>query len=824
MKQVPTSAGNNVAHITSFRRTAEQQSSYVLGKLPKPILTLKQHSDAWLADKVSALLTRVDDTLFELANNSYKQQEQDAFFYAMKELRQERTHVIDRFKVEVTELYSALLDMPEEAQENLESLSVIENDEMDELLAIAATVKRANHTVQFASECLMERIEAVCPCGSDIKLLPISVENICHAFKRATQALELEATPRLVLFKLLEKDVIGDLSGLYEEMNELLVERGILPSLERTKGKRPAAKTDSNSRLVQSDHVVPTQKAYSQESYRQDAQPSPQQPTGAESMQNIDSVALNGQQPYQPSANIDKVETLQLLGLLKDIQAQVGASSFSGGQSVVQLLAEHDGFEQSPAIATEMQTMQLVDGLFENVLTEQNLANPLKALLAKLQLPLVRAAVADDSLLKSKEHSGRQLMNALAQAGLAWRPDDHVDQKSLERDPLFKKMNDIVDRAANEYDENGDIFTQLLREFHSFTQREKKRLALLERHMQDAEEGKAKTENARLAVTDAIVYICAGRDLHSTVYEIVHTAWHKVMFMFFVKYGESSEQWQSSVDTLTRLIDSTHNLKSLFECEKSRSAYPAIAGALLKGFEQIEFDAFTAERLLNELKHVFANLEPLAAPALPTADTAPVAPEAIPNEQVENTHANNAQNENVQHENAAAQNAGIGSVDAEALKDQSISDSSKPYANDTEEPIDNVMSSSQTSDAQNASVAKNINKLSGEKTEDKQVDTQVTAIEDRYMKLAQSIARGTWVDYHSSGELDVRCRLAAVIGDHRTYIFVNRTGHKVLEKTLNDLAIALKSEELKVVDSGQLFDRALETVIIGLRKNDIPQC
>ena len=49
------------------------------------------------------------------------------------------------------------------------------------------------------------------------------------------------------------------------------------------------------------------------------------------------------------------------------------------------------------------------------------------------------------------------------------------------------------------------------------------------------------------------------------------------------------------------------------------------------------------------------------------------------------------------------------------------------------------------------------------------------------------------------------------------YIFVNRSGVKVAEKTKLELASDLKEGLVQVLNDGLLFDRALESIIGNLR-------
>lgn len=78
---------------------------------------------------------------------------------------------------------------------------------------------------------------------------------------------------------------------------------------------------------------------------------------------------------------------------------------------------------------------------------------------------------------------------------------------------------------------------------------------------------------------------------------------------------------------------------------------------------------------------------------------------------------------------------------------------------------------------------------------------------------------GMWVEFTGEDGQDMRCKLAARITAIDKFIFVNRQGVKVLEKTRTGLARELKDGTVKIISDGLLFSRALESVIGNLREN-----
>ena len=77
---------------------------------------------------------------------------------------------------------------------------------------------------------------------------------------------------------------------------------------------------------------------------------------------------------------------------------------------------------------------------------------------------------------------------------------------------------------------------------------------------------------------------------------------------------------------------------------------------------------------------------------------------------------------------------------------------------------------------------------------------------------------GCWVEFQEDEENTLRCKLAAIIQATGKYIFVNRTGMKVLEHTRTSLALQFRPGAVRKLDDTLLFDRALASVIGNLRR------
>ncbi|MGY4815117.1 DUF1631 domain-containing protein [Pseudomonas chlororaphis subsp. piscium] len=82
----------------------------------------------------------------------------------------------------------------------------------------------------------------------------------------------------------------------------------------------------------------------------------------------------------------------------------------------------------------------------------------------------------------------------------------------------------------------------------------------------------------------------------------------------------------------------------------------------------------------------------------------------------------------------------------------------------------------------------------------------------------EQLRLGAWVEFLEDEDSSLRCKLAAIVQPGDKYIFVNRTGMKVLERTRVGLALEFQRGAVRELDDTLLFDRALESVIGSLQR------
>jgi Protein of unknown function (DUF1631) len=121
-----------------------------------------------------------------------------------------------------------------------------------------------------------------------------------------------------------------------------------------------------------------------------------------------------------------------------------------------------DALKQSAGTASEKATIEIVALMFQSILAEERISAGVRVWFARLQMPVLREALAEPEFFNSLTHPARQLIDQMGSVALGF--DVHaVDGKALEIE-----IRRIV-QTIEQYPETGQrVFALMCEEFHQF--------------------------------------------------------------------------------------------------------------------------------------------------------------------------------------------------------------------------------------------------------------------------------------------------------------------------------------------------------------------
>ncbi len=758
----------NDANVVPLNKPATEtsQTSFA-GRVPAGLVAVRDKVAVQLRHAMQALFDNADDTLFEMADRAANNAEQSAYFEAMRDLRLKRKGIERGFLQKVFESFANLNQYeigraPVLDTVSYENLTLVQNDELEESVALDAMVAKVMSRDGVALTHLTTRINTLVSKKVEDKSNPLGPRQLCESFLDACRGLGVEIKVKLIILKLFEKYVLADAEHLYAEANQTLIALGVLPELKSVPLRRPPQRTVPGSQGVapaaapaeagEQGAVGQYMDADSQAAFaalrdllsqvRGSAAPVRSMPADAVPISSNDLMRLLSHlQSHLPAQSIDEIDVRQHLDHLL-----TRVSSKSGRSRVVGQVDED--------------VINLVSMLFEFILDDRTLPDSLKALIGRMQIPMLKVAVLDKTFFSRGSHPARRLLNEIASAALGW-----AEQSDGQRDQLYQKIEQVVMRLLNDFVDDPALFSELLDEFIAFTGDERRRSDLLEQRTRDAEEGRARADLARQDVEGVLNERLLGRTLPEVVVRLLQEAWSQVLLLTCLKHGTHSSEWEAALATMDDLIWSVEPHEDPDSRLRLLEMVPQLLKSLREGLSSAAFDPFSTGEFFSRLEglHVqaFQRYKQVEeAPLLDLDDDLPLLDEPL------DAPAAVAP--------AAVQPAMVAVVEEIIL--------ASPEPARVVEP------------------------------------EEAFADDDESLRKVDDLRVGSWVEIQEDEEHKLRCKLAAVIRPSGRYIFVNRTGMKVLEKTRMSLAVEFRRNAVRLLDDALLFDRALESVIGNLRR------
>lgn len=723
------------------KASTDQTTTSPLARLPVILLQVRDKAAQQLRHGLQELFDNADDTLFEMADRAQTNADQNTFFEAMRDLRLKRKSIERGFLEMFSEAFVGLAqyDPATAARQavSYDPASHSSRDDLERTVAVDAMVAKVLNRDGLALGQLNARLVALMGKHLDQSCNPLGPTLLCAFFMQAGRNLGVEIKVKLIILKLFERYVLSEVHQLYAEANQLLIATGVLPELMPTPARRSTDRAATDAPASASEAATQSGGPQIDESVQE---------VFAALQELLFHVRGSVAPTLEPSAETQPISTRDLLRLLSHLQHYVPAGAqddFDLRNQLEQLLTRvsvKSGKSRVVAVADE-DVINLIAMLFEFILDDRTVPDSLKALIGRLQIPMLKVAVLDKSFFSRGSHPARRLLNEIAAAALGWGAcDDH------QRDSLYLRIEQVVQRLLNDFGDDPAIFSELLADFLAFTADERRRSELLEQRTRDAEEGRARAELARRRVEQVLNHGLLGKVLPQVVVEFVQEAWSKVLLLTCLKHGEQSVEWRAAVQTMDELVWSVERHDEPDAAMQLLNLVPGLLKGLREGLSSAAFDPFATSEFFSQLEvlhlQVFERLAQDPEPRVVALETRAPAMIAVEREIV-------------------LASAEEGPLEAAPL---------------------------------------------------------ALAANDPNLLLVEQLHLGAWVEFQEDEENTVRCKLAAIVQPGAKYIFVNRTGMKVLERTRMGLALEFHRAAVRILDDTLLFDRALESVIDNLQR------
>ncbi|MEP6939819.1 MAG: DUF1631 domain-containing protein [Rudaea sp.] len=780
--------GNKVISLPN-RQPAVQPK---VDRLGEPLHSLRDLFQRRMGELVNGLFDKVDDALFDRAESAQTNTLQTQCFEGMREVRRKRQRAerltLDRIGQVFIDFAMGKLQAPvvESATAVAGTLSLVEDHELEESLAITSMVAKSETRLARALYALNRRLSALRG-GAPVENAtnPMGPAQMCDTFRIGMAELDVELAVRIIIYKLYDRHVLSGIEPLYEEVNAHLIQVGVLPEL------RPQhAHSGSGASAARAAAAAAAAAHSGAQTGEGDARGEGAAPGSIESeiystLRSLMAMRHGNTQPLPaaetaavaapvagPQMSLAPTDLLSALQILQNqtlqMQAQAAAQALPNATNLKQaLIDEADRLHSGPkakVASVDEDTIDLVGMLFEFIVQDRNLPSEMHALLGRLQIPFLKIAILDRHLFSQKTHPARQLLDNLAQACIG-------KADGADNDPaLHNKIREIVETILRDFDDDMSLIERANNDFSTFIASTRLRSDLAEKRTAETVQGREKLDQARRIASSEVRKRTEGRSLPALIQSLLSGPFAQLLVLVELRQGQESADWRQALSFADALIWSVQPKATNADTIKLQNLLPSMKAYLRQGLVKVGWQDSDTDNIIRQLDVYYRHhLETSRESKVDEALTQVFSPLT----------------------RAGAREAAQREVERQLAKEA-------PAV----EALVTMMDRSAI--AEPAPVEPDIEQLD---------------VDAAYLEQVNAMKVGTWIEFNNPATgMRERAKLSWISPISSKYLFVDRKGLKVADKTITELAAEFSAGRATMLDDSMpLFDRALTAVVERLK-------
>lgn len=206
-----------------------------------------------------------------------------------------------------------------------------------------------------------------------------------------------------------------------------------------------------------------------------------------------------------PPDLLEAISEMQHVGVRAGMEAAAAALAPTVGAAGADQGAWRDVLLAKSNRTVDKLTIEIVGMLFDHVLQDEQVPAEIKAVLSRLQFPVLKVALVDADFFASGTHPARRLIDRLASTAVGWEPYGDENQR------YKKELERVVLQVQERFDKDLGLFEQLLKEFDAFIAemptRETDPVARAKRALEEAEKREVLVINTTIQVRRAFEHV-----------------------------------------------------------------------------------------------------------------------------------------------------------------------------------------------------------------------------------------------------------------------------------------------------------------------------
>ena len=597
----------------------------------KTAVSSKQVLDECLDDalqQAKSLITNVIqsvvDSLEQKAEGALTSRERQTNSDLLREVRKVSPQLVTAFMRQFTDLLNGVVPKSTVGTgDDFMELTLVEDSAMQEDVEVRQLIQQIEAKSDWEIRDLNARMSALR--GKDVARVednPLRPELFGRSLQKAVHSVPLGGEDRLAMLRSFGGAMSSALKDTYSAYNEKLKARNIQPvgfrvrqtMSGRSGGGGGAAQQAGQGPAWQDSQVGQSANQQSNSNYGM-----PQTPMAPGSnaaldpyfhgaLQNLMRGGAASQQGYsnqhEEFANSifgQAVRNEQLNGMLAQMGVMPSQFMVQPGEMAApayhNVIAQYrDDLQQAANRPIERLTIDVVSMMFDHILGDPRLLSGIKAALGRLQIPVLRVALADAAIFSSRNHPTRKLINRIASYSSGFESESDTNYERFHR-----VVNTGVETIMALESEDAGIYTMQLERIEiiiaEITQEREAQAAVAVEALERAE---LRTV-MRSSLSHHIASLVANVDIEEYLADFMREQWTQVLVEAILHYGEDSESTRYFKQVGSDLVWSVQPKTSDEDRQHLIKLLPRLVKQLREGLSLIEWPISEEQKLFARL-------------------------------------------------------------------------------------------------------------------------------------------------------------------------------------------------------------------------------
>ena len=519
-----------------------------------------------------ATVTEFEQQLYRHGELAAANLVRDRWEHALEMVEQSRVdlrrHFLDALEAEL-----ANLQEPQVMRGHLQTryrsgdaLALVNDFEMEEtsVLTDAATRTESQHSLPLFLLGQRFGVLAGRP-AFDAETLPVGPQALCRSIRRAVERLGLEVEFRLMFYRAFDRQALPGYGNLVQAINDELARNGVLRTLNyvpvraRRAAQKPAADTSATRGSSDAADLLLAMSTAKGRDLASEQGFQALRELMANRRQLLDKLHTDrSAEMAETSRLVDSDDLQQALALLQERPAApllsygkvTARNAVHLKQDLLAMLRRGSPDQQAPMLSdAHSDALDLIGMLHDTLMQTVKPGSQTATLLSKMQVPLMRVALKDPGFFTHQDHPARQMLNAVAEAGVHGLGEVESDAG------LVKQMHAIVDRAAHDYRGDPAVFQTALQSLTAHMQTLSRKAEVAERRHVEAARGKERLTLAREHAAKSVEALIQNQKLPRFTKTMLTQAWTDVMALTALRQGQDSMVWRRQLQVVQRLVE-----------------------------------------------------------------------------------------------------------------------------------------------------------------------------------------------------------------------------------------------------------------------------